>query len=292
MAIRIGTAPDSWGVWFAKDERQIPWQRCLDEIHDAGYEGTELGPWGYMPNDHAVLKKEFDRRSLKLVAETVVVNFLDDEAVKSFFTLTDQIALLLKKFNDAKYIILITDFYNDEKTGVSNKPQFLTQEQREKLFRNIQRSGDYIRKHDLIPLFHQHADTYIMTEDDIEGLFANTDIDFCHDTGHHVYGGGDPVAFYEKHSSRIPFIHIKQCDMAVKARKDAESWPFAYAVAKGVMCEPERGSIDFKHFTGILRNRKFDGWLIVEQDMYPVNSFDDPLPIARKTREYLKSLGL
>ncbi|MEU7137771.1 2-keto-myo-inositol dehydratase, partial [Streptomyces sp. NPDC046261] len=25
--IRVGSAPDSWGVWFADDPAQIPWER-------------------------------------------------------------------------------------------------------------------------------------------------------------------------------------------------------------------------------------------------------------------------
>ena len=35
--LRIGTAPDSWGVWFPDDPKQVPWQRFLDEVAQAGY---------------------------------------------------------------------------------------------------------------------------------------------------------------------------------------------------------------------------------------------------------------
>ena len=55
MAIKIGIAPDSWGVWFPASDpnnaKQPQWWRCLDEMKVAGYEGCEIGPWGYMPND-------------------------------------------------------------------------------------------------------------------------------------------------------------------------------------------------------------------------------------------------
>ncbi len=34
----------------------------------AGYDGVELGPWGYFPTDAAVLKKELEARALTLVA--------------------------------------------------------------------------------------------------------------------------------------------------------------------------------------------------------------------------------
>jgi len=44
MAIKVGSAPDSWGVWFAQDPRQVPWHRFLDEVAQAGYRYVELGP--------------------------------------------------------------------------------------------------------------------------------------------------------------------------------------------------------------------------------------------------------
>jgi inosose dehydratase len=30
--LRSGTAPDSWGVWFAQDPDQVTWQQYLDEL--------------------------------------------------------------------------------------------------------------------------------------------------------------------------------------------------------------------------------------------------------------------
>ena len=48
MSIRIGNAPCSWGVEFAGDPRNPPWTRVLDECRDAGYNGIELGPIGFM----------------------------------------------------------------------------------------------------------------------------------------------------------------------------------------------------------------------------------------------------
>ena len=87
MAIKIGIAPDSWGVWFPVSDpnnaKQPQWWRCLDEMKVAGYEGCEIGPWGYMPNDDPkVLKNAMDARGLTLVGATEAGNFLDDAAVE------------------------------------------------------------------------------------------------------------------------------------------------------------------------------------------------------------------
>ena len=59
-AASSGLAParDSWGVWFADDPLQTPWERFLDEVAEVGYEWLELGPYGYLPTDPARLADE------------------------------------------------------------------------------------------------------------------------------------------------------------------------------------------------------------------------------------------
>lgn len=79
MDVRIGSAPDSWGVWFPSDSKQTPWQRFMDEIAQAGYEWTELGPYGYLPPDLPTLKIELGRRGLK-VSATFAMSPLEDPA--------------------------------------------------------------------------------------------------------------------------------------------------------------------------------------------------------------------
>ena len=64
--LQLGSCPDSWGVWFADDPRQTPWQRFLDELAGAGYRWLELGPYGYLPTDPAQLQDELAKRDLTL----------------------------------------------------------------------------------------------------------------------------------------------------------------------------------------------------------------------------------
>ena len=92
MSIRLAIAPDSWGVWFPEHDKQTPWTRCMDEMSQAGYEGVELGPWGYFPTTYPELKNALDERNLALVAGTIGTNFLDDDAVTDMLTVIDDIA--------------------------------------------------------------------------------------------------------------------------------------------------------------------------------------------------------
>lgn len=57
----IGNAPCSWGINYPTGNA-ISWQTYLDEVAAAGYRGTELGPFGFLPKDKAVLRPELEKR--------------------------------------------------------------------------------------------------------------------------------------------------------------------------------------------------------------------------------------
>ena len=63
--LKLGSCPDSWGVWYADDPRQPPWERFLDELARVGYEYLELGPYGYLPTDAPRLQDELAARGLR-----------------------------------------------------------------------------------------------------------------------------------------------------------------------------------------------------------------------------------
>ncbi len=289
MAVQVGIAPDSWGVWFSQHEKQPPWERCMDEMKLAGYAGIELGPWGYFPNQNPALRRALDARGLKLAAATVGGNFL--APVDALCQMIDEIAALLRDFPEAKYIVLLPPMYTDLETGELVLDRHLNDTQWRTFCDNVQRAADRVAAHGLTGVFHPHVDSHVETEEEIERFLQDTSVSLCLDTGHHVHGGGDPVAFYRRHADRIPFIHVKDCDLAVKARRDAEQWPFIEAVRQGVMVEPGRGNVDFCAFHEALVENHYDGWVIVEQDLFPLDSFDQPLPIARRGREHLRQAG-
>lgn len=85
----------------------------MDEMKEAGYDGVELGPWGYFPNTYPELKDELEKRELSLVAGTVGGDFLDDASIDEMCKTIDNIAALLSHFEEAKYIVLLSSMYTD-----------------------------------------------------------------------------------------------------------------------------------------------------------------------------------
>ena len=94
-----------------------------------------------------------------------------------------------------------------------------------------------------------------------------------------------------RHHNRIPYLHIKSVDRKVQRRVEAEKIPFATAIEMNMFCEPSQGAVDFLAFRDVLREVDFDGWVTVEKEMYPA-PFDKPLPIAKRTRDYLREIGI
>src|ERR1700724_489419 len=77
VKILVGNAPVSWGVIENVEGERGGYARVLDEMHETGFAGTELGDWGFMPTDPTVLRQELAARNLKLLASWVSVYLHD-----------------------------------------------------------------------------------------------------------------------------------------------------------------------------------------------------------------------
>src|SRR5260370_17325606 len=72
MPIRVAKAHVSWGIMEGEGgDRQKSYGEVLDEMVQAGYTGTELGPYGFLPTDAAELKSELRKRNLSLLGAFV-----------------------------------------------------------------------------------------------------------------------------------------------------------------------------------------------------------------------------
>lgn len=294
MRVTIGGAADSWGIWFPADPKQMPWQRFLDEVAEAGYEWIELGPYGYLPDDIGVLREALDSRGLK-VSGNWAMSHLEDPASKPDLDRQVLGAGELLAALDAEYLLLIDATYTDEHTGSLIAPATVDDDGWNRMIDTTHAVAEVIRERfNLKLVFHPHVDTHIQYEHDIVRFLQDTDPDrvgLCLDTGHHAYVGGDPVSFMRRYHDRIPYLHLKNIDAAIQAKVNDENKPFSDAVGMGIFCEPSSGVVDFLKLRDVLRETNYAGHATVEQDMYPVD-FDTPLPIAKRTREYLRDIGI
>ena len=293
--VKIGIAPDSWGIWFAGKPNQVPWYRFLDEVVESGYDAIELGPLGYLPTDAKTLRRELDGRGLSMVGATVMNGHLDDPAhwpqIEDSVLRTGELTASL----GAEYLVLWDDSYFDLSSGEQVAASRLDDEGWSRLIETTSKAAETAR--DRLGLrfaFHPHCDSHVETEEQIELLLDQTEpglVSLCLDTGHHAYSAGDPVPFFRKHHERIIYLHLKDVDGEKLKRVKAERIPMVQACQMGVFCEQKDGVVDFEALSEVLRNVGFDGWATVEQGLFDP-PHDYPLPVAKRTREYLREVGV
>jgi inosose dehydratase len=282
--LRLGSCPDSWGVWFPDDPNQTPWNRFLDELAEAGYRWLELGPYGYLPTDPARLRDEVDRRGLKVSGQAVFGALHDRDRWDADLRDARQVAELVTAMGAGHVVLLPAGFRDLDGTWLG--PRELDEDGWRTLVERTSELGRILaEEHGVISVFHPHADSYVGTQAQVERFLEETDpasVSLCLDTGHIAYYQGD----------RIGYLHMKQADPAVIEQVQAEDLWFAEAVRRGVMCEPPQGVPDVEELLAAV-DRHLDGelFMIVEQDLYPCDP-DDPLPIATRTCKYLRQLGV
>lgn len=291
--IRIGTAPDSWGVWFPSDPGQVPWERFLDEVQAAGYHWIELGPFGYLPTDPNQLSDELEKRDLKLSAGTVFTGFhKDDSQWERAWNQALDVAGLVSKLG-VEHLVVIPDLWRSDSTAEVLESRVLSDEQWKKLAAGHDKLGKaLLEEFGIRQQFHSHADSHIGTYSEVERFLQETNKEFtnlCLDTGHFSYYLGDNLKLMNAYPDRIGYLHLKQVEPDILANTLKNDLPFVEAVANGVMCEP--GGAGIPEFAPIIEKAAeidADMFAIVEQDMYGCEK-DYPFPIAKRTREHIFS---
>lgn len=293
--ILVGSAPDSWGVWFPDDPNQTPYTRFLDEVAEAGYRWIELGPYGYLPTDPAQLADELAARDLKLSAGTVFEHLhRGEDSWQAVWKQVEDVAKLTAAVG-GKHVVVIPEMWRDPATGAVVEDRDLTADQWRRKTRGMDDLGRAMfEQYGIRAQYHPHADSHVDTEANVYRFLDGTDaalVNLCLDTGHISYCGGDNLAIIQRAAARIGYLHLKQVDPTVLAEVMANDLPFGEAVKLGAMVEPPQGIPEMPPLLAAVEKLGIDVFAIVEQDMYPCE-VTEPLPIANRTRSYFGSCGL
>ncbi len=295
MAIRIGTAPVSWGVM----EVETSWQRrqtfgsVLDEMVSAGYDGTELGPWAFLPTDPDKLTVELSRRNLRLIGAFVPIALAEPEHHKEGIESALATARLLAACEAP--LMVLADAMCERRMAIAGavveERDGLTEQQWDAAARLLEDVARRVKAMGVRSAFHHHAGTYVETPRETGQLLARTDpslLGLCLDTGHYLYGGGDPVEAAQRYGSRIWHLHLKDLRGEVLDRVRNQRIGFLDAVSQGVFCELGAGAVDLPGVIGVLQAGGYDGWAVFEQDVDPRQPGVEPLKSAARSRQYLR----
>lgn len=298
--IKIANAPCSWGVLeFEETPKQADYKQVLDEINETGFSGTELGDWGFMPSNSLELKNELIARGLAMVGAFVPV-LLKDE---SKHALGAEVAVKTAKLmNDAGYpdaFIVLADDNGTIPERTQNAGRVAPSMGLSKTEWAVFVKGvDFIAKEvkektGLRTVFHHHCGGYVETPAEIKRLMDLTNpelVGLVLDMGHYMFGGGDPLNAFDDFRERIWHIHFKDMDPVIADKARKEGWDYFKSVSEGVFCELGKGVVDFKAVVSELKKMKYDGWIVVEQDVLP--GMGNPKECAGRNREFIRSLSI
>ena len=281
----IGNAPCSWGIAYPTGNNYT-WQTYLDEVAQAGYRGTELGPFGFLPKDAALLGDELAKRDLTLIGATHVHTLGDAASAPAFMETLHELSALLVSLG-AKHLVIMdeSNFYPAGREGVLDEAgwQGLTA-----MVRDAQALVE--SEYGLKLSFHPHVGTAVEREAQIDRLLAETDIDLCFDTGHHAFWDQDPIAYMRRVFDRIAYMHLKNVDPTVRARVLSGELSIAASYGAGVMCPLPDGAVDIREVMRLLAERGFSGPIVVEQDV-AADAAETPLQLAARNFAYMQAIG-
>jgi len=293
MRIRAANAPVSWGIMEVEGwGPSLPYTSYLEELLSAGYEGTELGPYGFMPTEAEQLAPQLTDRSLSLISAFVPLHLKKPDLD---LTPVRQVGGLLSNLG-AAHMVIADALWPEREAVAGRAPESgvsLDDADWGQVVQNISAVCEAAAEFGLRCVFHHHAGTYIGTPDEVKRLLELAPIGLCLDTGHYVYGGGDPVDAVRTFGQRVEYLHFKDVDPKRLHEGRRTKLSFLGGVSAGVFCELGQGCVRFDDLLGELDKIGYDGWAVVEQDVDPSSATQRPLECAKASRSYLRSrLGI
>ncbi|MDM5313867.1 sugar phosphate isomerase/epimerase family protein [Peribacillus frigoritolerans] len=306
MSIKIASAPCCWGVDNPKNPYLPPWEQVFQEASQAGYEGIELGPYGYVPMDIERVQAELSKNDLTIIAGTIFDDLVTESNLENLLYQMDHICSLITKLPPTpqekghnfptNYLVLI-DWGHEERdyaAGHPEKAKRLSAQEWDNMMVHIRTLAERAwKKYGVRPVIHPHAGGHIEFEDEIQKLLRDIPYEtagLCLDTGHLYYSKMDPVQWLRDCAERLDYIHFKDINLDVYQQVIGEHIRFFNACGKGVMCPIGQGIIDYNSIRRLLKEINYHGYITIEQERDPRNS-DTSLRDVSRSIAYLKSVG-
>jgi inosose dehydratase len=293
--IKLAAAPVSWGVDHMGRPDLPPWQIVFDQIADAGFRYTELGPLGYLPEDGGLIRKEVESRKLRVVGAALLASLGESDRRSQTLAEARRLARLVADAGGA-FLILVDWSPQRHPTAGRTKEASRLKGQAKRDFHSVVREIGRVcvSEFDLTAAAHPHAGSFLEFEDEIDDLMDGTDpaeVTLAIDTGHSLYADIDPASLFAKYAKRTSYVNFKDISGPVLTQARDKALAFLSAVDQGVFCCLGDGEVDFRAFCNELNKAGFRGPAVIEQDRSP-ETFPSALADAKKAIRFIQQSGV
>jgi len=261
--LRLAAGPVSWGVDFADCASNPPWQEVVDGISAAGVRHIELGPYGYLPTDAEIARRELARRELAPVGSFVFDEIHRAECREAIVSAARRTCRWLRALGASVLVVIDRPSAKRAATaGDAAAAERLPATAWAGAMVTLEAIASSARRLGIRPVLHPHAGSYVEFADEIETAMCDTTLDLCIDTGHLLYAGLDPADIIDRYAERVAHVHLKDLNPPALSRTQ----DFWQSVAAGAFCALGDGGLDLPRVTGALHRIGYDGVATIEQD--------------------------
>jgi len=295
MSPRVANAPLSYGAFemtVGTDFAVPDPERILEAIGAAGYEGTDLGPPGYLGEGDELAERLAANR-LQIAGGFVPMRFSEAEGFEEDVAALQHTLDLFDAAGATGARPVLCDAGGPERIanpgrGGEDPALGLDDARWRRLVGAIATAADIARGRGYEPAFHHHTSTYVEGVPEIERFLEDTDVELLLDSGHLLVAGGDPVQALGDWGDRIGAIHIKDVRLKVLQQVKAERADTLTAWRRGLFCALGQGDVDLDGFCAALDG--YGGWVVVEQDrvLDDITAFEGAAQEQVANRDWLR----
>lgn len=304
--IYVANAPVSYGafeVTVGFDENVPDGLELLDAVAAAKYDGIDLGPIGYLGTKEELGQRLFDR-GLGLAGGYIEFSYHQPSLVDKVLPELDAMLDIFDSvadFTKGKPAPrpTIADAGSDARRATpgagASRPEIRHSEEQWELFQvGLSRVVSRCRERGYEPTLHCETGSFLESTWEIEKALQLCDVDVCLETGHQMLGGANIYEFLKKWSGRINHVHLKDVTMRLFNELVANGEKTSAIWDREVFPRLGEGDLDVAKFIHELNESGFEGWLVVEQDIFPKTPqrFAKAIEDQKYNREFLSTLGL
>ncbi len=270
--ILYGTNPIAWSN---DDDHSlggdISLEQCLREAGEIGFDGIEKGH--KMPSEPAALKAALDPNGLKFISGWYSLNLLVRSVEDEKRAMQPHLDLL-KAMGCSVCIGCETSnaIHGHDGRPLVDGP-VLQDDQWAKFGADVEAIAAFTAAQGLTLVYHHHMGTVVEAPHEIDKFMANTgpETKLLFDTGHCLFGGGDPAEVARKYMDRVGHIHCKNVRASIAAEVETDHLSFLDGVRRGVFTVPgdPDGAVDFPAVLKIAAEHGYAGWLVIEAEQDP-----------------------
>jgi inosose dehydratase len=279
-ALHVANSPVSYGA-FELTVGLLPGVpdgiRVLDDVSSAGYQGIDLGPPGYLGKGNE-LAERLAARNLALAGAFLELPLLDATALRASLVELDAIfetldAVTSLDLGPAPRLALAVNGNAERQRhpgeAAHRADLALGQDSWKRLGAGLNEVVDRCLARGYEPTFHPETSSFVESAAEIERLLNVSDIGLCLDTGHLLLAGTDPVKAAKAWGTRINHVHLKDADVSVLREILNDGGGVEDIWLRDTFTPLGHGDLDIAGVLTSLREVKYGGWLVVEQEIMP-----------------------